>query len=152
MSGRCACCLGIGLVALLTAGLTCCRADGNPHGRTVGGPCRYKSYPGEAKIVSLEKRMHQGKTDTSESGGDTYRVMFTFHTDETITESYAQVEDETFQVLLTNGSHPSEAFLKKYDIEEGKTFPCRLKVITQGTCTPVLFDFPTIDVSDYSVQ
>lgn len=131
----------------------CCTADADSRKRTVvGGPCTYRSYPGEADIISMERMPAQQKGDTAESGKARYEVKFRFHTKETISESYAQVEGKTFQLMLTNGSHPSRAFLEKYELETGKTYPCHLKVITKGTCTPMMFDFPTIDCSDYSVQ
>ncbi|MFO7986918.1 MAG: hypothetical protein R6U38_13745 [Desulfatiglandaceae bacterium] len=153
MNGRCPFYLGIGLSLLLTGGLICCRADADPDRRAVvGGPCQYKSYPGEAAIVSVEKKADQQETNSSGESRDRYEVRFIFHTDQTVAEPYAGVEGKIRRLRLKNGSDPGLGFVQKYGIEVGRTFPCHLKVITRGTCTPVLFDFPTIDLGDYSMQ
>ena len=108
--------------------------------RVVGGPCSYKSYPGKAEVVSVTK------TD----GG--YDVKFVFHSEKTPQETYAQVEGKTHRLLLIEGSRPKAGFLKKYGIETGKVLPCNLDVIVKGTCTPLLFKFPTVDLTDYEAN
>jgi hypothetical protein len=116
--------------------------------RVVGGPCEYKAYRGYAKILSIHKKEVQAKT-----GGPSnmvYEVKFSFTPHEEIKERYGQVEGKEYLLLLANSSYPGPGFLKKYGITPGKCFECYLKIITRGTCTPVLFDFPTIDLCDYS--
>lgn len=118
-----------------------CQATDDPSGNPViGGQCEYKKYKGQAKIVSISKR---------EAPEDGYEVRFSFHTDETVKERHGQVEGKEHLLLLENSSYPGPKFLRKYRIKVGKRFVCYLKVITRGTCTPVLFDFPTIDLGDY---
>jgi len=51
--------------------------------------------------------------------------------------------------LLSNLSYPGKAFLEKYDIAVSRDFDCYLKVIIKGTCTPILFEFPSIMLDDY---
>jgi len=122
--------------------------DKSAEKRVVGGPCEYKVYGGHAKILSIHK-----KDLPPEVGGSSnvvYEVKFSFTPDEEIKEAYGQVEKKEYLLLLTNSSYPGPGFLKKYGIEPGKYFGCYLKVITRGTCTPVLFDFPTINLTDYS--
>ena len=138
---------------LLAGGCACPKADAQPHGKAVvGGPCEYRSYPGEARIVSIKKVVPEANAQPAGPSAKGYDVTFIFHTDRIIEEPYVKVQEKPHRLLLTNGSRPSARFLKKYGIEEGKTYPCRLQVITKGTCTPVLFDFPTIDLSDYSLH
>jgi hypothetical protein len=108
-----------------------------------GGQCEYNKYRGQAKIISVRKK---------DLPNESYEVKFCFHTDEIIAEAYGQVEGKEYLLLLDNSSYPGFKFLNKYGIENGKYFDCYLKVITRGTCTPILFDFPTIDLSDYSVN
>ena len=50
---------------------------------------------------------------------------------------------------LHNSWYVGPRYLKKYGIQKGKTYPCVLKVIEEGTCTPVVFEFKTIDPKDY---
>ena len=116
--------------------------------RVVGGPCEYKSYGGIATITSVRET----KEGSESRGGHPYQgheVRFTFFPDEKIEKSYSSVEGKEYTLKLTNSWNPGAKFLKKYGIEESRNFECYLKVITKGTCTPVLFDFPTIDLSDY---
>jgi len=108
--------------------------------RVVGGPCSYKSYPGKAEVVSVKK------------ADDGYDVKFVFHSEKTPRETYARVEGKTHRLLLIEGSRPKLGFLKKYGIETGRVFPCNLDVIVKGTCTPVLFKFPTVDLTDYEAN
>jgi len=115
--------------------------------RVAGGLCEYKQYNGKATIISICK-----KELLNHYGGpsyESYEVKFSFSSDEKIREAYAKVEGKEYVLMLTNSWYPGPKFLQKYDIEVGKSFNCYLKVITKGTCTPIIFDFPTIDLSDY---
>ena len=116
--------------------------------RVVGGPCEYKSYRGIATITSVRET----KEDPEPRGGlscQGHVVRFSFSSDEKIEESYGNVEGKEYTLKLKNSWNPGAKFLKKYGIEAGRNFECYLKVITRGTCAPVLFDFPTIDLGDY---
>ncbi|MBW2630248.1 MAG: hypothetical protein JRC90_00545 [Deltaproteobacteria bacterium] len=115
--------------------------------RVVGGPCEYKSYRGIATITSVRET----KENQESRGGlpcQSYVVRFSFSSDEKIEESYGNVGGKKYTLKLTSSWNPGAKFLKKYGIEAGRNFECYLKVITRGTCTPVLFDFPTIDLGD----
>lgn len=102
----------------------------------VGGTCIYKQYKGNAEIVSITLR--------SGTSGE-YEIKFSFHPQETIQEEFARVEDKQWLLVQKDSAYPKEDFLTQYDIKAGKSLPCSMKVITKGTCTPVLFEFPTID-------
>ena len=115
--------------------------------RVVGGPCEYKQYKGKATITSISK-----KEIPENYGGpsyESYEVKFSFFSEEEIEETYGKVKGREYTLMLTNSWYPGPEFLEKYGIQVGKSFECYLKVITRGTCTPVLFDFPTIDFGDY---
>jgi hypothetical protein len=102
----------------------------------VGGPCTYKQYKGDAEIVSVIQRP---------GGLGEYEIKFSFHPQETIQEEFARVEGRQWILVQKDSSYPQNDFLTQYGINAGKRFPCYLKVITKGTCTPVLFEFPTIN-------
>jgi len=102
----------------------------------VGGPCPHKQYCGEAQIISINPI-------PKESGS--YEIKFFFHAKETVLEEFAKPEDRLWSLLQKDFSSPQESFIKKYGIKIGKRFPCTMNVMTKGACTPVLFDFPTID-------
>ena len=115
--------------------------------RTGGGPCEYKIYKGSARITSVRKKeMPKGHGGPSH---ESYEVKFSFSPRKEIKEAHGRVKGREYTLKLTNSWYPGPKFLKKYGIEEGKSFDCYLQVITKGTCTPVLFDFPAIDRSDY---
>ncbi len=115
-------------------------------GPVVGGPCEYKEYPGSARIMSITKR--------ADSAGpqERYEVKFVFTPEGRIEEPFAQVEGQEFPLLVGHMYPPSRQFLQKYGIEAGKTFDARLKVIVKGSCTPVLFEFPSINLYDYDAN
>ena len=115
--------------------------------RVVGGQCDYKKYEGQATIVSIDRK--EPPDNYRGPAYENYEVKFTFHADETIQEKHGRIEGRKFLLLLKNSWYPGPKFLKKYGIEEGRSFDCYLKVIIRGTCTPIIFDFPTIDRGDY---
>jgi len=130
--------------------VSCAETKTSEIGRVVGGPCSYKTYPGTARVVLIEKAY--ATSQDGKKNGDGYDVHFVFHPETAPEETYARVEGKTHTFLLTNGSRPKSGFLKIYGIETGKTLPCQLKVIVKGTCTPILFKFPTVDMNDYEAN
>ena len=126
--------------SVLLMGASCAETKPRETGRVVGGPCSYKSYPGRAEVVSVKK---------ADAG---YDVKFVFSSEKTPQETYARVEGKTHRLLLIEGSRPKLRFLKKYGIETRKVLPCNLDVIVKGTCTPTLFKFPTVDLTDYEAN
>jgi len=133
--------LGIQIVIFLWLPLL--GADsGGVKGR-VGGPCEYNQYRGKARIVSVTRMAEQ------QQGREKFEVKFNFLPEEEIKESFARVEGREFLLLLTNSTYPEGLFLERYQIKTGKIFDCILKVIRKGTCTPMLFEFPGINLSDY---
>lgn len=118
--------------------------------RVLGGPCEYKQYKGKATIVAIRKK--EMPENYGRPSYESYEVKFSFFSEEEIKEAYVKVKEREYTMMLNNSSYPGPKFLEKYEIKAGKSFECYLKVIIKGTCTPVLFDFPTIDLSDYFEQ
>ena len=117
------------------------------NGQKVGGQCEYSKYHGKAAIVSIIP-----KPSSSHSAGPFYEefeVGFRFVTEEEIKEVHGRIEGKEYVLTLANSRYPGPKFLKKYGIKVGKFFDCSLNVITKGACTPIMFDFPDIDLSDY---
>lgn len=101
----------------------------------VGGPCTYKQYKGRAEIISVIPR---------DGFPGEYEIRFSFRSQKNVQEEFARIEGRQWVLVHKDSSYPKESFLAQYGIKTGKRLPCYMKVITQGTCTPVLFDFPTI--------
>jgi len=107
--------------------------------RLVGGPCQYKSYPGRATILSI--------TESKAAESDTIKrfdVKFSFAPQGQIEESFARTEGKTFSLYGNNFQYPDQKFITSRNIHIGSILDGKLQVITSGTCTPVLFDFPSL--------
>jgi hypothetical protein len=101
-------------------------------GPMVGGPCEYRSYPGQAEIVSM-----------TPAAGGRFDVRFRFIPDGAVEGVLGQSAlERTFPLLPGGETPPDRAFIEKNAIRPGTRQPCTLKVITRGTCTPILFEFP----------
>ena len=111
-----------------------------------GGPCEYSVYKGKARIVSINKR--HVPNSSYRSSLENYDVKFCFSPDVEIEDANVVVEGKQYRMMLDNSRYPGPKFLIKYGIEVGKIFKCNMKVISSGTCTPILFQFPAIDYSN----
>ena len=109
-------------------------------GPLVGGPCEYKSYPGQAEIVSVAPW-----APPAAAAGERFDVKFRFIPEGPVEEPLGKAAlQRTFSLLPYREMPPDRAFIEKFDIRPGKQLGCTLKVITRGTCTPILFDFPSL--------
>jgi hypothetical protein len=120
-------------------------ANGPPKEPLAGGDCTYNRYPGEAEVVAIRSVTMPGDNAPSYP---TREVWFEFHPDGKIQESWVQIDDKQFLLTLSNGGYPGPTFLNKNGIDIGTRLVCELAVITKGTCSPILFEFPTLDLTD----
>lgn len=140
-------------VLLVFTGFAAAEAASDHSSAKVGGACDYRAIPGTATITSVAKTAASEK-QAGDSGGPGYAgfdVEYTFAPSTEIED--VQARDwaaRPHTLLLTNSWYPGPQFLAKYNVAAGATFSAVLKVITKGTCTPFLIDFPDIDLSDYS--
>ncbi len=135
-------------VAFFLSMVSCGAGGGSPSKRIIGGPCEYREYTGHATITFVQPRKSRDRDPRPNY--EQYEVRFTFHPDEAIREPHGQVEGREFQLLQENSRYPGPAFLRKYGIEKGTVLDGSMKVITRGTCTPIIFDFPAIHLDDNS--
>jgi hypothetical protein len=109
-----------------------------------GGPCEYRSYPGQAEIVSVAPMEAPAAT-----AGERYDVKFRFIPEGPVEEPLGKAAlQRIFSLLPDREMPPDRALIEKFDIRPGKRLGCTLKVITRGTCTPILFDFPSLAPGD----
>jgi hypothetical protein len=121
-------------------------------GKNEGDCCRYVSIQGHAEIL----RVQQTPDSISQAqvlGGpryEGYEVWFRFRpeSDDPL-DRIQKIIIREHLLTLNNGWYVGSRFLEKYGIQTGKSFPCILKVIEKGACTPVVFEFETIDLKDY---
>lgn len=133
-------CLGLCLAAALPVHAS----DGR-----VGGPCRYADFPGQAVITAVSPWQPDAPGQTAGTPYPPLRVTFTFTPVMPLEGEPLYRPGRAHTLTLVNGMPPGPRFVAKYGIAPGKVFPCLLRVIRQGTCTPVLFAFPAIDQTDY---
>ncbi len=104
-----------------------------------GGPCEYHRYQGRAEITSVQRM-----AGPRNQAGEDYQVRFTFVPDKKVTESFAQVEGREFLLEINYSSSLSREFIERHGIRPGSLLDGSLQVIVKGTCTPVLFEFPSL--------
>jgi hypothetical protein len=79
------------------------------------------------------------------AAGGRFDVKFRFIPDRPVEEPLGKAAlERTFSLLPDREMPPDRAFMEKFDIRPGKRLGCTLQVITRGTCTPILFDFPSL--------
>jgi hypothetical protein len=137
--------LPILFIGAVWPGIGCSMTDSETtRGPMVGGPCEYRSYPGQAEIVSVAPM----EAPAAATGGR-FDVKFRFIPNGTVEEPLGKAAlERTFSLLPDREMPPDRAFMEKFDIRPGKRLGCTLQVITRGTCTPILFDFPLLTPGD----
>ncbi len=120
--------------------------------RLMGGPCEYADYRGTAtitRVVQTENSCQQAKS-MGGPGYEGYEVWFRFAPAADIREEWARpAAGREHLFSLMNSWYPGPRYLESYGIKTGSTHNCMLKVITRGTCTPTIFEFPGIRRDDY---
>ena len=115
----------------------------------VGGPCRYESYPGTATFTDVKAWQPESPTAGVPTPYPPLAVAFTFTPAQPIMNESLYKPGVVHTFTLINCMPPGPRFAAKYGIKAGAVVPCQLRVIRQGTCTPVVFEFPGIDRADY---
>ncbi len=126
--------------------LTGDRAPG-PRSLRVGGPCTYADHPGTATILAVVPAVPDKNVPAPPYPGMT--VTYVFKAAASLPIQGIHEEGKTQTLTLINGWPPGKRFLEKYGIRPGAALPCVLRIIRSGTCTPLLFEFPGIDLADY---
>ncbi len=104
-----------------------------------GGPCEYRRYEGRAEITSVQRI-----AGSRNQAGEDYEIRFRFIPGEKVREPFARVEGREFLLDINGTSSFSREFTERHGIRPGSVFDGILQVIVKGTCTPVLFEFPSL--------
>jgi hypothetical protein len=118
---------------------------GNP--MPAGGACTYKEVTGHAKITKVMTANPDGYNCK-----DAVEVYFTFTPDDpAAVKSYLfpDKSDQDRPLTVGAGMNPSKSWVESKGLTVGSPHRCIRKELTQGTCAPVLFEFPEIDFSDW---
>ena len=106
-----------------------------PDTKIVGGPCSYQDHPGRAKILSVTPAPRQDQKGL-------FEVRFSFQPQEPLEEKWGSLKGRRFLMTLKGGRLPDREFLQRHDLKPGKELECTLSLITKGTCTPWIFQWP----------
>ncbi|GAB7078354.1 hypothetical protein [Megalodesulfovibrio paquesii] len=131
----------ITLTLLLGCLLPARQAPGG-QGVMTGGACQYDEFPGQATIEAVAPQA-EPRPDLPYAA---LSVTFSFVPDSPV-RSELYEPGKLHHLSLAGGRPPGERFVTAHDLHRGRTLPCRLRIIRQGTCTPVLFEFPGIDLT-----
>jgi len=118
---------------------------------TEGGPCTYRSYPGEAvitRIIQTPASKEQARI-IGGPGYEGYEVWFKFIPQATASDQPAQLTNQEQLFTLRNSWFVGPRYLKKYALSPGNSLACEMSVLERGTCSPVQFHFPSIPNTDY---
>lgn len=118
-----------------------------PVAQRVGGPCTYVDHPGTATILAVTPALPDKNVPTPPYPGMT--VTYRFKAANPLPPQGIHMEGKIQTLTMVSGWPPGRRFLKKYGIHPGANLPCVLRIIQSGTCTPLLFQFPGIDLADY---
>jgi len=126
------------LLSLAGVAMLCVEGMGDAPPKA-GGPCEYREYGGRAEITSLRKI-----TDQKDEAFGRYEVRFRLVPDQKVEESFVQAEGREFLLELDFSPYIRPQIIDRYGITVGSILRCTLKVIVRGTCTPILFEFPSL--------
>ena len=130
------------LVILSVIQVSCKKNDDNDK---VGGGCEYIKYEGIAKIKSI----YTVPSDEYNCPNEPKKIKFEF-TPNNISDrdqyKYTNYNDSANYMRINAGMNPSQLWIDNNKIEIGKEYKCFRTEIKKGTCTPVVFEFPDLDL------
>ena len=100
--------------------------------QNIGGKCTYKELKGEIEIMMIKEA-----ESFMNNCPNPKRVAFTFRSGSEKTNGF---------LTINAGKNPSDAWLKRHAVEVGKKFEAIKKDIVEGTCTPIVWEFPKLDI------
>ena len=111
-----------------------------------GGACAYTMIPGNIEITEVR----EADPDAYNCDDNPVEIIFTF-TPTTLAdrESYIfpEWEDSDQHITIGSGMNPSRIWAEDQGLVVGASLPAERREITMGACTPVLFEFPSVDFS-----
>jgi hypothetical protein len=110
-----------------------------------GGPCDYQRYSGSAIIAEIVP----APSGDYNCANQPMRIKFIFIPDDSTASAkyrFNQWSDTCQYLRINAGCNPSFAWVDKNNIKAGNTYKCFRCEETKGSCTPVVFEFPEINL------
>lgn len=120
-----------------------CACDNGDDDARIGGDCRYENIPGTAVITGVKEA-----PANAYNCNNAVEIKFDFTPDDASAPSsyrHAGWSDRGRKYTVGAGMNPPAGWAASRGLTEGSTHRCIRSEITEGACTPVLFDFPDID-------
>ena len=113
----------------------------------VGGPCPYTDFPGTATIRTVTP-----DNSIDRNCENDVIIVFDFAPDDSSdVDSYRfpawPDTGRTFD-LISGGSVP-DRWAEKEGLTPGSEHPCIRREIRVGSCSPLIFEFPDVDITDW---
>ncbi len=131
----------ISISLLMIAGLSGC--VGPQQKTTEGGPCDYVNIKGTAHIIAVE-RATKGPNNCKNPVSVVFNFMPLDGAAGGANRSY-----KNQRLTLGEGQNPPGAWVNAQGIKVGSRLSCVRQEITSGTCTPVLYSFPSLNYSGW---
>ena len=112
--------------------------------RSVGGPCAYEDTPGKAVITAV------GGADPDEANcaREPRAVLFDFIPDKPRTRwRFPNWGTSGQRLTVAGGMNPPASWLRSQKVRVGAELSCVRREIVKGTCTPVVYEFPDLDMA-----
>jgi len=112
---------------------------------TRGGACEYAKYEGYAVIKSIK----QAPASEYNCPDSPQKIIFDFtplNISDRKSYIFSNRSDTGVEMKINDGINPSLAWVKKNGITAGKKFKCFRTELKKGTCTPVIFTFPELNL------
>lgn len=116
-----------------------CGATGDP----ITGPCSYTETSGQATIVSL----NNSNPSEYNCSNDPVEVVFHFTPSDPLRAN--DMTDNSRHLLVGDGMNPQRNYIISKGFAVGTIHECKRNIIKSGGCSPVVFAFPNVDLSDY---
>jgi len=129
----------MGLAISLLAG-ACGTGEETPR---IIGPCTYQDIAGTCEITAV----NPPSNGAGNCGADAVEVVFSYTPASGSTTNYLHPNwldtDQYFTIF--DGKNPSQTCATNWGLTVGSQHNCKRREITDGECTPVLFEFVDID-------
>ncbi len=123
---------------------SCSSSSRNPD--PTGGPCTYTSTTGTATIVSL----NSASTSNNNCNNNPVEVVFYFTPNNPADANDAI--DKNRVLTVGDGKNPPLNYVLGKGLTIGSTHPCTRQIEVSGTCSPIIFTFTDVDLSDYAAS
>lgn len=124
---------------------SCSSGNSKVNAEPSGGKCSYVKFDGSAMIKSIRPAPKSEYNCPDKP----MQIIFEFtpvNLSDRQKYNFTNFKDSDVHMKINDGVNPSMAWIKKNKIMTGKKYKCIRTEITKGTCTPVGFIFPELNL------